>query len=140
MNNFKGISRTQVLIYAKFVDLTDIEYRHTPMKRIHIKDFVKGWLIGNFEPTLLKTEDIEVALQSYNAGEEEPQHYHKVGTEISLLISGSAMFNNDVLEAGEGVVIEPKRSNTFKAITDCKVLVIKYPSNTKDKYHGEFYD
>ena len=110
------------------------------MEKIHINNFVKGWLVGNFEPTLLKTEDIEVGLQSYNAGDEEPQHYHKVGTEISLVVTGSAMFNNCLLTAGEGVVIKPKKSNIFKAITDCKVLVIKYPSNTADKYLGEFHD
>jgi hypothetical protein len=110
------------------------------MDKFFLKDYFRGWLVGNFEPTLFKTKEIEVALQSYNAGDEEPQHHHKVGTEISLLVSGSASFNNDIINAGEGVVIEPKRSNIFKAITDCQVLVIKYPSDTNDKYLGEFHD
>jgi hypothetical protein len=110
------------------------------MDKFFLKDYFRGWLVGNFEPTLFKTKEIEVALQSYNAGDEEPQHHHKVGTEISLLVSGSASFNDDIINAGEGVVIEPKRSNIFKAITDCQVLVIKYPSDTNDKYLGEFHD
>ena len=110
------------------------------MDKFFLKDFFRGWIVGNFEPTLLRTKDIEVALQSYNAGDEEPQHYHKIGTEISLLVRGSASFNNHIINAGEGVVIEPKRSNIFKAITDCQVLVIKYPSDTNDKYLGEFHD
>lgn len=110
------------------------------MEKFFLKDFFRGWIVGNFEPALFKTKDIEVAIQSYHAGDEEPKHYHKVGTEISLLVSGSAMFNNEIINAGEGVVIEPKRSNIFRAITDCQVLVIKYPSDTKDKYLGEFYD
>lgn len=110
------------------------------MDKFFLRDFFRGWIVGNFEPTLLKTKDIEVALQSYNAGDEEPQHYHKIGTEISLLVKGSASFNNEVINAGEGVVIEPKRSNIFKAVTDCQVLVIKYPSDTDDKYLGEFHD
>ena len=70
------------------------------MDKFFLKDFFRGWIVGNFEPTLLKTKDIEIALQSYNAGDEEPQHYHKVGTEISLLVSGSATFNNEVINAG----------------------------------------
>ena len=110
------------------------------MKKIFLKDFTRGWLIGNFEPSLLKSDDIEVAVQSYHAGDEEEQHYHKLGTEISIMITGSASFNGDVLNEGDGVIIYPKESNIFKAINDCKVLVIKYPSNTKDKYFGEFSD
>ncbi|MDB2370097.1 hypothetical protein N9W24_01075 [Gammaproteobacteria bacterium] len=110
------------------------------MDKFVLKDFFKGWIIGDFEPSLFKSKDIEVAIQSYVAGTEEKQHYHKVGTEISLMVIGSASFNGQVLTEGEGIVIYPKQSNIFKAISDCKVLVIKYPSNTKDKYFGEFSD
>lgn len=106
------------------------------MNKIFLKDFTRGWLIGNFEPSLLRSHDVEVAIQSYSAGDEEEQHFHKVGTEISLLVSGSASFNGNILNEGEGMIIYPKESNVFKAVTDCKVLVIKYPSNTNDKFPG----
>ena len=110
------------------------------MKKIFLKDFTRGWLVGNFEPSLLKSNDIEVAIQTYKAGNKESQHYHKVGTEISLMVSGIASFNEKILNEGEGVIIEPKESNIFKAISDCKVLVIKYPSDSNDKYLGECND
>ena len=110
------------------------------MKKIFLKDFTRGWLVGNFEPSLLKSNDIEVAIQTYKAGNKESQHYHKVGTEISLMVSGIASFNEKILNEGEGVIIEPKESNIFKAISDCKVLVIKHPSDTNDKYLGEYND
>jgi hypothetical protein len=110
------------------------------MNKFLLKDFFNGWVVGNFEPSLLKSKDIEVAIQSYTAGDEEQQHYHKVGTEISLMVCGSATFNEQILNEGEGLVIKPKQSNIFKAITDCKVLVIKYPSDTSDKYLGVYSD
>ena len=110
------------------------------MNKFNLKDFFKGWVVGNFEPSLLKSEDFEVAIQTYSAGDEEQQHYHKIGTEISLMVVGSASFNGEVINENEGVVIKPKVSNVFKAITDCKVLVIKYPSDTQDKYLGEYSD
>ena len=110
------------------------------MKKFLLSDFTRGWLIGNFEPSLLKSDDIEVAIQSYKKGDSEPQHYHKIGTEISVMVSGSASFNNKILHEGEGMIINPKESNIFKAISDCKVLVIKYPSNSSDKYLGEYSD
>lgn len=110
------------------------------MKEINIKDFTRGWLIGDFEPSLFKNKQIEVAIQSYISGDQEPQHYHKIGTEISLMVSGSASFNEKILKEGEGLIIYPNESNIFKALTDCKVLVIKYPSKTDDKFLGEPHD
>lgn len=110
------------------------------MEKFNIADFYKGWIVGNFEPTLLKMSEIEVALQSYSVGDEEPMHYHKIATEISLVVSGTAMFNSQTVKAGEGVIIRPMNPNVFKAITDCQVLVIKYPSAPNDKYMGKCND
>lgn len=104
------------------------------MKKIFLKDFKRGWVVGNFEPTLLKTNDIEVAIQTYKSGDEQLRHYHKIGTEISIIILGSASFNNQILNEHEGLIIYPNELNKFKALTDCKILVIKYPSITDDKY------
>ena len=110
------------------------------MKRISLKQFKRGWIVGNFKPSLLKSDDIEIAIQSYHAGDEEQQHYHKLGTEISILVTGSASFNGEILNEEDGMIIYPKESNIFKAITDCKVLVVKYPSSISDKYPGEDSD
>ena len=68
------------------------------MKKISINDFKRGWIIGNFEPSLLKVDNLEVGLKSYNMGDEDEKHYHKFGTEISFLIVGSASFNGKVLK------------------------------------------
>lgn len=106
------------------------------MKKIKLKDFTRGWLVGDFEPTLYKNKHIEVAIQEYSAGNLEPQHHHKIGTEISIMVCGSASFNKEILHEGEGIIIYPNEDNIFQAITDCKVLVIKYPSQTDDKYLG----
>ena len=54
--------------------------------------------------------------------------------EITIMVSGEAMFNNEHLIEGEGIIINPGESNIFKALTDCKTLVIKSPSLQNDKY------
>ena len=35
------------------------------MKVVKLEDMVKGWFIGNFDPTLIKTNDVEVAVKEY---------------------------------------------------------------------------
>ena len=44
------------------------------MKRARIEDMVKGWFIGHFEPSLLKTDQFEVGLLQRSKGPETPPH------------------------------------------------------------------
>ena len=46
----------------------------------------------------------------------------------------------NIFKEGEGIIINPKEANVFKALSDCNVLVIKYPSEPQDKYFGEYID
>ena len=104
------------------------------MIKINLSDFFQGWIIGNFEPSIFRSTEIEVAIKQYKAGHVEVKHFHKIATEITIMIIGEAMFNDEHLFEGEGMIIKPNESNTFKAITDCKTLVIKTPSIPSDKY------
>ena len=39
------------------------------MKSAHLKDMVKGWFVGDFEPTVLRSSACEVAVKHYRAGD-----------------------------------------------------------------------
>ena len=39
------------------------------MNKSKLGDMIGGWFIGNFEPSLLKTNDVEVAVKKYKAGD-----------------------------------------------------------------------
>jgi mannose-6-phosphate isomerase class I len=54
-----------------------------------IEDMKGGWFIGNFEPSAWKTDAFEVAVHDYKKGEEKEPQYHKLGTEIILLLEGN---------------------------------------------------
>ena len=55
------------------------------MKKQNLNEMWRGWFIGNFEPSILKTENFEVGLLSHRKGEVWPKHYHAVATEYNLL-------------------------------------------------------
>ena len=46
------------------------------MKIHKLKDMVKGWFVGNFEPSLYKTHLVEVGVKEYKAGDKEVGHAH----------------------------------------------------------------
>ena len=41
-----------------------------------LDQMVRGWFVGNFEPTAYRTSDVEVAIKHYVAGDTEKRHYH----------------------------------------------------------------
>ena len=36
------------------------------MKKLNLQNFTKGWIVGDFEPTLFNNKDVEVSLKRYN--------------------------------------------------------------------------
>jgi len=104
------------------------------MKKFSLKDFVKGWFVGNFEPTIIKTNDVEVAVKKYWAGEYEAPHHHKIATEITLIVTGKVEMNGIKYKANDIIVIEPGESTDFKTLTKTITVVVKFPGASNDKY------
>ena len=109
------------------------------MKTARLEDMVKGWFVGNFEPSLLKTNDVEVAVKSYNKGDYEEKHYHKIATEITVVTSGRVKMNGVEYNKGDIIIIEPMEEADFEALDDNTLnVVVKYPGANNDKYLGVY--
>ena len=104
------------------------------MKHARLEDMVKGWFVGSFSPAAYQTGACEVAVKYYRSGDEEQEHYHKVATEITLILSGRVYMVNREWGEGDIVVLYPGEATGFKAITDTVNVVIKIPGATGDKY------
>lgn len=104
------------------------------MKSDRLENMFKGWFVGNFTPTVLSTEACEVALKEYKAGEKEEAHYHKIATEITLIISGKVKMNDKVWTDGDIIRLEPNEITNFEAVTDTLTVVVKTPGAQDDKY------
>ena len=104
------------------------------MKTANLKQMVKGWFIGNFQPTLYATNDVEVAVKHYKAGDAEGAHYHKIATEFTVIISGEVRMNGVSYHTGDIIVMEPGDITDFKAVTDAVNVVVKIPGANNDKY------
>lgn len=99
-----------------------------------LSDMKKGWFIGNFEPSLYKTNDCEVAIKSYKAGDYEKKHYHKVATEFTVITKGKVKMFDRIFAEGDIVVVEPGEATDFTALTDAQNVVVKIPGANDDKY------
>ena len=56
------------------------------MKSLSMKDMKRGWFVGSFEPAALKTDLCEAAVKHFSAGEAEAAHFHKIASEVTVVI------------------------------------------------------
>jgi hypothetical protein len=106
------------------------------MKTFKLDEMIKGWFVGNFHPTVLATNNVEVAVKNYQAGDYESSHYHKIATEITVVTEGQVMMNGITYSSGDIIVIEPNYATDFLALTIVTTTVVKYPGANDDKYLG----
>jgi hypothetical protein len=102
-----------------------------------LSGMVGGWFVGDFSPTLLNTNEAEVACKKYKRGDSERRHVHKVATELTLIVSGRVRMNGREIGAGEIVTLLPGESSDFQVIEDAVTVCVKIPSVKGDKYFVE---
>lgn len=104
------------------------------MEKNNLENFIKGWFIGNFKPTLYNTNDFEIAIKRYKKNDYEESHYHKIATEYTVIINGKVIMNDIIYKKNDIIIIKPNDKTNFKCLTNVTTVVIKTPSVEDDKY------
>lgn len=104
------------------------------MKKYNLDLFTRGWIVGDFEPNILKTKDFEFMVRHYKSGESEAKHEHRIADEITVIVSGTFFMNGEKLSTGDIMHIPPGTSADFECLEDGATAVIKTPSIKGDKY------
>jgi hypothetical protein len=104
------------------------------IEKYDLDEMIKGWFIGNFEPTLFSTTHVEVGIKKYKKGDVEKKHFHKIATEFTVIISGKVQMNGIEYKENEIVKISPGLSTDFFAMEDTTTVVVKVPGANNDKY------
>ena len=95
------------------------------IEKFRIEDFKGGWFIGNFEPSLLKTNQFECSVKFHPAGEVWGKHFHKEAKEYNFVFEGVVEINGvnyvrgDIFVIHPGFIVDPK----FKE--DCTIMCVK---------------
>ena len=100
----------------------------------NLNEMVGGWFVGNFSPSVLTSDEFEVAIKKYAAGDSEPKHVHKVATEITVIVSGRVRMFGTEFSEGAIITLAPGDATAFLAIEDTITVVVKSPSVSGDKY------
>lgn len=102
-----------------------------------IENFTRGWLVGDFDPSLLKTKEIEVGLLPRKKDEDWPPHYHQYCDEYNVLVKGRMSIGHKEINEGDIFIISSGEITKARFHEDCTILCIKHPSVPGDKINVE---
>ena len=104
------------------------------MRKFSLSEMKRGWFIGNFFPSVLKTDLFEVGIMNHKKGEEWPKHFHAEATEYNVLLKGSMTVNGQLIKSGDIFILE--KNEPCKPIfkENCTIVCVKVPSIPGDKY------
>ena len=100
---------------------------------MNLNEFTKGWLIGDFAPSIIQSKDIEVGVKYYKSGDKESRHVHNFVDEYTIVLTGLIKMNDKIYNERDIVFVEKGISTDFECLSDCITLVIKTPSIPNDK-------
>lgn len=103
------------------------------MIEYNIDQFKLGWFIGDFEPSILRTKDFEVAYRVQKKDEYHAPHVHPIGVEYNYLIKGQMTINGRKFVGPTVFVIEAGEECYPVMDTDCELIIVKTPSLPNDK-------
>lgn len=101
---------------------------------MNINNFTKGWFIGDFEPSLYKTNQCEVGIKKYKKGDKDPAHYHKLSKEFTVVINGIINMSGITYKNGDIVTVNENEISDFECIEDATLVVVRTKSEKNDKY------
>jgi hypothetical protein len=105
------------------------------LKKLQLSDSgARGWFIGDFPEAIVQTKDFEVCYQENSQDYPNTDHYHKVITEIQLVVRGCLVVNGEEFRAGEICILEPGDEYRSHYLEPTDVVAVKFPSRPDDKY------
>jgi quercetin dioxygenase-like cupin family protein len=103
------------------------------MKSYKLEEFFKGWVVGDFNPSLFKNSDFEVAVKFFEKGDREPAHKQLIATEITIVVGGIIKLGEEIYSRGDIIEIQPNEITAFESLTQSSLVCIKFPSIPNDK-------
>ncbi len=103
------------------------------MNRLRLSEFIGGWFVGDFEPTIFQNEHVEVGVKFFQSGDTEKSHKQILATEITIVNEGIVRIEEFTLQSGDILVIHPGEYADFEALTNGSLTCVKFPSIPSDK-------
>lgn len=103
------------------------------MRYDNISNYHRGWVIGDFSPSIIKEKNFEVCITHHKKNEESQPHYHTSSIEINIILDGQCVVNKKSLTKDDIFIYEKNDISEVSFTTDTRLAVIRIPSAPNDK-------
>ena len=103
------------------------------MRIYKLDKMVGGWFIGNFKPSVLKTNKFEVSYKVHKKNEKWPYHYHNFVDEYNLVVKGKMKIRGKILSKGDIFHLRKKELADPIFLKTTHIVCVKVPSRPNDK-------
>ena len=111
-----------------------LNYKGLNVEIYNLTNFKNGWIIGDFEPSILKNTGVEMAVMKKTKGiHKNDFHYHEHCIEINVLIKGKMKMNDKIINENEIFVYNPFVPSICEFLEDSTFVVFKNKPSNKDK-------
>ncbi len=111
-----------------------LNYKSLNVEIFKLENFKNGWIIGNFEPSLLKNSGIELAVMNKKKGRGiNDFHYHEHCIEINVLIKGKMLINDKIINENDIFIFNKNVPSIYEYLEDCIFVVFKNKLSNTDK-------
>ena len=104
------------------------------MKVSRLDNYEGNWIVGNFYPTLVASDQIEISIRYMNKYSYEGFYYRERDTVNIVILDGCIRSNNHEYFSGEILTIPPGELHDLLPLQDSRVLFIKSPGGGGDKH------
>ena len=104
------------------------------MKQYNLKNFIRGWGVGDFELSIIRTKDFEFYVKHFKKGDHEPLHVHKVTEEVNVIVYGVFKLEGHLLKKYDILLVEKGEASECECLEDGAIAGVKIPSVIGDKY------
>ena len=109
------------------------------MRTTNIALFKAGWMIGDFEPSILRTKEFDFAHHHYPKGFVGQNHAHMKSTEYNYIVKGKVMLRPvggevGVMVSGDMFIFDiGEYCGYVEYLEDTDLIIIKAPTGVNDK-------
>jgi len=107
---------------------------------VNLKDYVRGWIIGDFEPSVLRTKILDFGVAHFVKGEKHAAHHHKRSTEYNVVVTGVHIIGDKEYRENDICIIYPNESVSYECVETGALAVVKIPTGKGDKYEDTCVD
>jgi hypothetical protein len=94
----------------------------------------RGWFIGDYPEAVIPSKHVEICYVEEGPGP-VPPHYHRVCSEIVVIVSGHVQYQGKVYSDRDILILEPGEVNDMIMLDRCQIIGVKMPAGGDDKVY-----